>query len=53
MAIGTTATNADRCSYDVFGGVRDSQFVSTANGALNLLPETLRGFTDHEHLDAG
>lgn len=52
VAIGTTATNANRRSYDPFGGARNSQFVPTTNGALNLLPETLRGFTGHEHLDA-
>jgi len=40
-------------SYDAFGRVRGGNFARRTNGDLALAPETLRGFTQHEHLAGG
>ncbi|MFC5491362.1 RHS repeat-associated core domain-containing protein [Dokdonella soli] len=38
-------------AYDAFGAARNGDFSDRANGTLNLLPGTLRGFTGHNHVD--
>jgi RHS repeat-associated protein len=38
-------------SYDAFGKTRKGDFSDRANGTLDLLPDTLRGFTGQEHVD--
>jgi RHS repeat-associated protein len=38
-------------SYDAFGKTRVGDFSDKQGGTLNLLPDTLHGFTGHEHLD--
>lgn len=42
----------DGRAYDAFGGVRNGDLSDKANGALDLDPTALRGFTGHEHMDA-
>ncbi|MEZ5463472.1 RHS repeat-associated core domain-containing protein [Dokdonella sp.] len=37
-------------SYDAFGKPK-WQFLDRADGTLDLLPDTVRGFTNHRHLD--
>jgi RHS repeat-associated protein len=38
-------------AYDAFGKVRNGDYSDRAGGLLNLLPDTLRGFTGHQHVD--
>lgn len=38
-------------SYDAFGKVREGDFSDHVNGTLDTLPDTLHGFTDHNHVD--
>ncbi|SFN01061.1 SpvB/TcaC N-terminal domain-containing protein [Dokdonella immobilis] len=38
-------------AYDAFGKVRNGDYSDKANGTLNLLPDTVRGFTGHQHVD--
>ena len=38
-------------SYDAWGEARNRDFSQRTNGTLNLDPQTLRGFTGHEHVD--
>ncbi len=39
-------------AYDAFGKVRNGDYSDRPNGTLDLLPDTLRGFTAHQHVDA-
>lgn len=38
-------------AYDAFGKVREGDFSDHVNGTLDTLPDTLHGFTDHNHVD--
>ena len=38
-------------AYDAFGKARDANLIERPNGTLDLLVNTLRGFTGHEHVD--
>jgi RHS repeat-associated protein len=38
-------------AYDAYGKTRNGDFENRTGGTLNLLPDTLRGFTGHQHLD--
>ncbi|HET9034086.1 MAG TPA: RHS repeat-associated core domain-containing protein [Dokdonella sp.] len=38
-------------AYDAFGKVRNGDYSDRVGGQLNLLPDTLRGFTGHQHVD--
>jgi len=46
-----TAALASTRAYDPFGRARDGNFGDRSGGTLDLLPNTLRGFTGHEHVD--
>lgn len=38
-------------AYDAFGKVRNGDYSDRPGGKLNLLPDTVRGFTNHQHVD--
>ncbi|MBK8124762.1 MAG: RHS repeat-associated core domain-containing protein [Dokdonella sp.] len=38
-------------AYDAFGKVRNGDYSDRPGGKLNLLPDTVRGFTGHQHVD--
>ena len=38
-------------AYDAFGKVRNGDYSDRQGGKLNLLPDTVRGFTGHQHVD--
>jgi RHS repeat-associated protein len=47
----STGNIVERRSYDAFGRVRNGDLADRPQGLLGLLPTTLHGFTDHQHLD--
>lgn len=54
VAVGPLARSATTPvlrSYDAFGKVREGDFSDHVNGTLDTLPDTLHGFTDHNHVD--
>jgi RHS repeat-associated protein len=53
MADNRSASVLQTRSYDAFGRVRDGNFGRRSNADLGLEVTTLRGFTQHEHLNGG
>ena len=46
-----SGTLAATRAYDAFGKVRDANLIERPSGTLDLLVNTLRSFTGHEHVD--
>ncbi len=44
--------SASGSAYDAFGKARNGDYSDRPNGTLDRLPDTLRGFTGHPHVDA-
>ncbi len=44
--------SATGSAYDAFGKARNGDYSDRPNGTLDRLPDTLRGFTAHQHVDA-
>jgi RHS repeat-associated protein len=51
QVINSPDSSPQSTAYDAFGKVRNGDYSDRQGGKLNLLPDTVRGFTGHQHVD--